>query len=438
MTFSDGTPLTATTVQGQLRRRSSGPSRRPRRWRGSLPRGLPGDDRRRRAHGRRSPSTTPNAQFLQATSTVSLAILSDATADGGPGGAPAGRGRRLGAVRARELHAGPGRDDRAPRRATPGRRTSSENPGEAYLDQIDFSIVPESGVRVRRAGLRPVRRRRRRAAAGRAAGRGLGRCGADPHQPRASPFVLQPNVTRRPAGRPGRAGRACRWRSTARSWSTPCSARRSSRPPACSPARRPATSTCPTSSRSTPTGPRTRSTTPAGRSARTASARRTARSCRSTWSTRRCSPAARPVLELIAAAAQGRRRRPAAAPADRPPSSRRPWTSGDYDTYYYNVTRADGDILRTQFSSKLRNINIRGPRTTVLDPLLDAQLGAGRPGEARRRPGHRPAADPRRRLRDPAVRAGAVHRGRRATCTALAFDASSRLLFHDTWIGADQ
>ncbi len=23
----------------------------------------------------------------------------------------------------------------------------SENPGEAYLDQIDFSIVPESGVR---------------------------------------------------------------------------------------------------------------------------------------------------------------------------------------------------------------------------------------------------------------------------------------------------
>ena len=65
--------------------------------------------------------------------------------------------------------------------------------------------------------------------------------------------------------------------------------------------------------------------------------------------------------------------------------------AGDYDTYYYNVTRADGDILRTQFSSKFRNINKR-PADTVLDPLLDAQLAQADPAKRADDLGDRAAA----------------------------------------------
>src|SRR5690606_12109399 len=48
--------------------------------------------------------------------------------------------------------------------------------------------------------------------------------------------------------------------------------------------------------------------------------------------------------------------------------------SGDYDLYYYNVTRADADILRTQFSTAQRNLSLR-EADDVVDPLLEEQLG---------------------------------------------------------------
>ena len=110
--------------------------------------------------------------------------------------------------------------------------------------------------------------------------------------------------------------------------------------------------------------------------------------------------------------------------------------AGDYDTYYYNSTRADGDILRTQFSSKFRNINKR-PADTVLDPLLDAQLAEG---DAAAR------ADLLATAQETILADGfaiplfelAQSIGVGADVHGLAFDASSRLLFHDTWIGADQ
>jgi peptide/nickel transport system substrate-binding protein len=110
--------------------------------------------------------------------------------------------------------------------------------------------------------------------------------------------------------------------------------------------------------------------------------------------------------------------------------------SGDYDTYYYNVTRADGDILRTQFSSKFRNINKRAA-DTVLDPLLDAQLAQGDPAKR-----DEDLATAQRTILEDGLAIPlfelAQSIGVREDVHGLAFDASSRLLFHDTWIGVDQ
>lgn len=106
--------------------------------------------------------------------------------------------------------------------------------------------------------------------------------------------------------------------------------------------------------------------------------------------------------------------------------------SGAYDTYYYNVTRADADILRTQFSTKFRNLNKRTP-DDVLDPLLDEQLAAGDPAaradlvaQAQRAILDDALAIPLFELAQSIGVAGGVH--------GVTFDASSRLLFHDTWV----
>ena len=109
--------------------------------------------------------------------------------------------------------------------------------------------------------------------------------------------------------------------------------------------------------------------------------------------------------------------------------------SGDYDTYYYNVTRADADILRTQFSSTGRNIN-RRDADDVLDPLLAQQLAAGDAaqrtdlvGQAQREIVEQALAIPLFELAQSIGVAGDVH--------GVTFDASSRLLFHDAWIEQD-
>jgi len=109
--------------------------------------------------------------------------------------------------------------------------------------------------------------------------------------------------------------------------------------------------------------------------------------------------------------------------------------SGDYDTYYYNVTRADADILRTQFSTTGRNINRRAADET-LDPLLTEQLATGEPGaradlvaQAQAEIVEQGLAVPLFELAQSIGVAGDVH--------GVAFDASSRLLFHDAWIEQD-
>lgn len=115
------------------------------------------------------------------------------------------------------------------------------------------------------------------------------------------------------------------------------------------------------------------------------------------------------------------------------PESTEAQKTGDYDTFYYNVTRADGDILRTNFATTLRNLN-RRPADQVLDPLLDEQLSAVDAGardeilaDAQREIIAQGFAIPLFELSQSIGVAGDVH--------GLGFDASSRLTFHDTWIG---
>ncbi|MGW4774479.1 ABC transporter substrate-binding protein [Nocardia sp. NPDC004278] len=104
----------------------------------------------------------------------------------------------------------------------------------------------------------------------------------------------------------------------------------------------------------------------------------------------------------------------------------------DFDTTYYNTTRADGDILRTSFSIDGRNLNAR-ERIPALDDVLDGQLSAS----------------------DAAARTALIRTAQQAVLDAglwiptvelsqaigaaqsvrdLKFEASARLQFFDAWL----
>ncbi|MET9021947.1 ABC transporter substrate-binding protein [Actinopolymorpha sp. NPDC004070] len=106
--------------------------------------------------------------------------------------------------------------------------------------------------------------------------------------------------------------------------------------------------------------------------------------------------------------------------------------SGDFDTFFYNITRADPDILRTQFSTKLANRGRRAP-DQALDPLLDKEVRtldeAGRDklvGKAQRLLVEHGYVIPIFELSQAIGVSSRVH--------GLRFEASSRLQFYDTWI----
>ncbi|MFF3224462.1 ABC transporter substrate-binding protein [Nocardia suismassiliense] len=104
----------------------------------------------------------------------------------------------------------------------------------------------------------------------------------------------------------------------------------------------------------------------------------------------------------------------------------------DFDSSYGNTTRADGDILRTSFGLDGRNLNVRGP-IPALDDALNGQLSTV----------------------DTNVRNGLIHTaqqqvldaglliptvelsqaiGAGSTAQDLKFEASARLQFFDTWL----
>ncbi|EME19850.1 ABC transporter substrate-binding protein [Rhodococcus triatomae] len=104
----------------------------------------------------------------------------------------------------------------------------------------------------------------------------------------------------------------------------------------------------------------------------------------------------------------------------------------DYDSTYYNSTRADGDILRTAFGLDGRNLNARGP-VPELDEVLAAQLRTTDPqqrGELIER-AQQLVLD--NGLWLPTVELSQAI-GAGPTVQDLTFEASARLQFFDTWL----
>ena len=426
VTFSDGTPLTATTVKANFDALT-----------GELGASAPlaasylagyvetkVDDE----HTATVVFEAPNAQFLQATSTVSLSILSDATADVAP------EKRLQGEV----VGSGPfvlekyTQDQGAVVTRRAGYAWGSalaENTGEAYLESIEFTVVPESGVR-----------------AGGLASDQFDAIGDVLPQDvpqvesvqgsvlnRTNPgvvFVLQPNVTAAPLDDPA-----------VREAVNLAVDRQQLVDTVLSDAFEPATSVL-------------ASTTPGYADLSdvltTDVARATTLLDDAGWvpgadgiREKGGKPLAFDVVyaplftgsQAVLELAQQQLR---AVGVDlklrqlTPPEQQEVLESGDYDSYYYNVTRADADILRPQFSSTQRNINKR-EADDVLDPLLDQQLATADADERAEL-----VADAQREIVEQGLAIPlfelAQSIGVAADLHGVEFDASSRLLFHDAWL----
>ncbi|MFF2775369.1 ABC transporter substrate-binding protein [Streptomyces sp. NPDC058052] len=105
--------------------------------------------------------------------------------------------------------------------------------------------------------------------------------------------------------------------------------------------------------------------------------------------------------------------------------------AGDYDLAWGNGTRTDPDILRTAFSSKL--LNLSRISDTTLQRDLDAQAAATDPA---RRAAHVAAAQ--RRILEQGYQIPVFEMTSVIALSRdvhdLTFDSSSRLQFHDTWL----
>jgi peptide/nickel transport system substrate-binding protein len=106
--------------------------------------------------------------------------------------------------------------------------------------------------------------------------------------------------------------------------------------------------------------------------------------------------------------------------------------SGDYDAAWGNVTRADPDILRSSFSTKLANF-YRVP-TSSLDTALAAQAAATDTAKRKQLIGQAQQLIVQNAYYVPVVELQ-TQLGVSKKVHDLNFDASSRLQLHDTWIG---
>ncbi|MGW0329432.1 ABC transporter substrate-binding protein [Nocardia sp. NPDC003183] len=104
----------------------------------------------------------------------------------------------------------------------------------------------------------------------------------------------------------------------------------------------------------------------------------------------------------------------------------------DVDAGYGNSTRADGDILRTSFGLAGRNINARGP-IPELDTTLDRQLATNDPAARAEL-----LATAQRQVLDNGLYVPTIELsqaiGAAAHTQDLKFEASARLQFFDTWV----
>ncbi|MGC4987220.1 ABC transporter substrate-binding protein [Streptomyces sp. DT193] len=106
--------------------------------------------------------------------------------------------------------------------------------------------------------------------------------------------------------------------------------------------------------------------------------------------------------------------------------------SGEFDATWGNITRADPDILRSSFSTKLANF-YRVP-ASGLDRTLSAQAATTDPAGRRELVAQAQQSIVRDAYNVPVVELQ-TQLGLSTKVHSLAFDASSRIQLHDTWIG---
>ncbi|MFD0691892.1 ABC transporter substrate-binding protein [Actinomadura fibrosa] len=106
--------------------------------------------------------------------------------------------------------------------------------------------------------------------------------------------------------------------------------------------------------------------------------------------------------------------------------------SGDFDALWGNITRADPDILRSSYSTRLANIYKIPP--SGLDTVLDEQAAATDDAARRRLVGQAQREVVQRAYVVPVVELQ-TELGVAKKVHDLRFDASSRIQLHDTWIG---
>ncbi|RRQ29387.1 ABC transporter substrate-binding protein [Rhodococcus sp. Eu-32] len=104
----------------------------------------------------------------------------------------------------------------------------------------------------------------------------------------------------------------------------------------------------------------------------------------------------------------------------------------DYDSTYYNSTRADGDILRTSFAVDGRNLNARGP-IPDLDASLTEELATTDTAERNEIIGRAQQQVLDNGLWIPTIELSQAI-GAGSTVQDLKFEASARLQFFDTWL----
>ncbi|MFE7746207.1 ABC transporter substrate-binding protein [Nocardia sp. NPDC057455] len=426
VTFSDGTPLTADSVRNtfdsvvQL-----GSGKAP--LGSSYLTGYVGTTAVDRLTARVEFSK-PNAQFLQASSTAQLGILADATT------AKPAEQRCLGD----NVGSGPFtyaayRQDSS---ATLAKRTGYHwgsavfaHRGEAYLDKIEFTVVPESGVRTGSlasgqldaiSDALPQDAPQIEAAGGRVLST------ANP----GVPFGLQVNVTRGPLRDPA-----------VRRALLPALDRRQLVDTVLGPKFKPATSTL----ASTTPGYTDLSTRLAHDPAKARTILdqagwapgpdgiRTNNGARLTFSVLFSQVFAgnQAILELVQ---QQLRQVGVELKLDlvsvAETTARQ--NTKDFDTFYGNTTRADGDILRTSFGLEGRNLNSRGPIPSLDDALngqvatLDTPTRNGLIRTAQEQVLDAGLLIPTVELSQ-AIGAG-------ANTQDLKFEASARLQFFDTWL----
>ncbi|MFI9508907.1 ABC transporter substrate-binding protein [Nocardia sp. NPDC052566] len=104
----------------------------------------------------------------------------------------------------------------------------------------------------------------------------------------------------------------------------------------------------------------------------------------------------------------------------------------DFDAVYYNITRADGDVLRSVFGLDGQNFNYRGP-IPALDQALTGQLSAADTAARAELIGDAQREILGNGLWIPTIELSQAI-GVSSAVAELKFEASARLQFYDTWL----